>query len=241
MGQTTGSTPTSAAAHAPRVALALAAGVSLIVLRAPDVGLFSALFPSHPTRVRRADGGQLAVKASELQRFLFDWRIASLAIVVLLYVLSDGGKTLRLPSRESARGVLGVAAGWLVVVVFGAFVLHKGTVDYSTLQNALQFAAVGVLIEELLFRGVVFGLAEKAFAGTRIPAATAAIVISAALFGLGHLQYFGFSVATTWRLRSYTPLMGLVLGWLRSRTESIWPSVSVHAVGNVLAIVAGST
>jgi membrane protease YdiL (CAAX protease family) len=240
MGQSPNSLSTAASVRAPRFALVLAAGVSLVVLRAPDVGLFSALFPSQARAIARTRGAGAVVKPSDVQRFLFDWRVASVAIVALLYVLSDGGRTLRLPSRQSVRGVVGVAVGWLVVLSLGTFVWHKGTVEYSTLPNALQFAAVGVLAEELLFRGVVFGLAEKAFANTRIPAATAAIVISAVLFGLGHLQYFGFSVATTWRLRSYTPLLGLVLGWVRSRTESIWPSVALHAVGNVLARVAGS-
>lgn len=83
------------------------------------------------------------------------------------------------------------------------------------------------LIEELGFRGVMFG-------GLRgLLTARETIVVTAFAFALLHLSLPA--------LLTHVPL-GLYFGWLRSRSGSLWPGVFAHACHNlgviVLALVA---
>jgi membrane protease YdiL (CAAX protease family) len=51
------------------------------------------------------------------------------------------------------------------------------------------------------------------------------VVVTAVVFGVYHVEP-GPAAACT--------VMGLVLGWLRHRTGSIWPAVVMHATNNLL-------
>lgn len=81
-------------------------------------------------------------------------------------------------------------------------------------------------VEEVLFRGMLHG------ALTRHTAPWAAVVLSAAVFSLVHV---------TPLLMPYTLVLGLWLGWLHRRYESIIPSVVLHCCNNglVAAIALG--
>ena len=81
---------------------------------------------------------------------------------------------------------------------------------------------IAPVTEELLFRGVILG----AFANRYRP--WTAITVSALLFGLMHLNPYQFFGAFA---------LGLVLGWLRLRTRSLWPCVIGHAVFNAHGII----
>ncbi len=91
------------------------------------------------------------------------------------------------------------------------------------------------LVEEILFRGVVWRLLD------RVGGTTLALVGSAVAFGLGHLV-----VATEQARREQrsvvawvattvlaTTVAGLALGGLRLATGGIWASVGVHAAVNM--------
>lgn len=95
---------------------------------------------------------------------------------------------------------------------------------------------IGGLLMALLLGGVVAPVAEEVFfrgylqAGLRSRwGARWALVISSLLFALVHL-----SPATL------PPLfvMGLLLGYLYERTDSIWPSIILHALNNSMAFIA---
>lgn len=90
--------------------------------------------------------------------------------------------------------------------------------------------ALGVLpgvCEELLFRGAVLGLLERS--GNR----RLANVGQALLFGIAH----GMAVRLPW-----TFVFGLVLGWIRQRTDSLWPTIVLHTLFNTtLGLVALSS
>ncbi|MGH8184183.1 MAG: lysostaphin resistance A-like protein, partial [Rhodanobacteraceae bacterium] len=60
-----------------------------------------------------------------------------------------------------------------------------------------------------------------------------AIVASAVIFGCAHLPDFKFA----WYPVPSLILLGLVLGWLRVRTRSIWPSITLHATNNFIAML----
>lgn len=84
-----------------------------------------------------------------------------------------------------------------------------------------QASLVSPIAEETLFQGLLCaGLSQ------RMPPVLAGIV-SATLFGLGHLN--------PWGLPSYITL-GLVLAWVYYRTRNIWASITTHAVINLVIL-----
>ncbi|HWF57259.1 MAG TPA: CPBP family glutamic-type intramembrane protease [Candidatus Dormibacteraeota bacterium] len=95
-------------------------------------------------------------------------------------------------------------------------------------QGALPLAVVGVamiapLVEEIVFRGMVFGWLRG-----RTPIAWA-VVISAALFSLEHVGFL--------QLTLFLPIFaaGLVLATLYHHARSLWPSMLVHGTFNLVA------
>lgn len=78
-------------------------------------------------------------------------------------------------------------------------------------------------VEEMVFRGAILRSLLGTF-GNR----WAAILFSAALFAIVHMNPAQMPHAL---------LMGLLLGWLYSRTGSILPGVAVHWVNNTVAYV----
>ncbi len=80
------------------------------------------------------------------------------------------------------------------------------------------------LAEEWLFRGALFSRLE-AIHGTGV-----AIVASAAAFALFHLSPAHVVVAG---------LAGLALGWLRGRSERLWPCILAHGLHNALWLAGG--
>lgn len=86
------------------------------------------------------------------------------------------------------------------------------------------FLAVTVLtpiVEELTYRGVGFGL-------VRPYGVVLAIVGTGFLFGLTHGLLIGLPVLA---------FFGIVVGWLRSRTDSIYPAMLLHAAFNAVALL----
>lgn len=77
------------------------------------------------------------------------------------------------------------------------------------------------LPEELVLRGAVQGELRR-----RRWSNLAQVVLPAVLFALLHLPRHGLP-----GLATVAP--GLLFGWLRLRTGSIWPAVALHAAGNV--------
>lgn len=92
---------------------------------------------------------------------------------------------------------------------------------------ALLVVCVAPFVEELVFRGVLLsGLASRMHVGW-------AIVVTAIIFGCAHLPDFRFA----WYPVPALVLLGLVLGWLRVRTRSLWPSITLHATNNFVAVI----
>ena len=95
----------------------------------------------------------------------------------------------------------------------------------------VAFLVVAALIvpfaEEVLFRGYVYGR----LAGLVRP--TIAVVLSAALFAGAHTWSASTGSIT---LVMQTFAMGLVLGWVRQQSQSIFPSMIAHAGNNAFAL-----
>ncbi len=87
----------------------------------------------------------------------------------------------------------------------------------------LVLAALPAVMEEILFRGILHPLLEKAW-GRGV-----AILLSAACFSAYHLS----------REQILVPfLLGIALAWLRSTTGSLFPCVLAHALHNAISALA---
>ncbi|HET9818632.1 MAG TPA: type II CAAX endopeptidase family protein [Rhodanobacteraceae bacterium] len=92
---------------------------------------------------------------------------------------------------------------------------------------AVIVVCVAPVVEEVVFRGVLLsGLASRMRVGW-------AIVVSAVIFGCVHLPDFKFA----WYPVPALILLGLLLAWLRVRTHSLWPSITLHATNNFVAAI----
>jgi membrane protease YdiL (CAAX protease family)/uncharacterized RDD family membrane protein YckC len=97
-------------------------------------------------------------------------------------------------------------------------------------EGALWLAVIGValvapLVEEIVFRGMVFGWLRG-----RAPLVWA-VVISAALFSLEHIGFL--------QLTLFLPIFsfGIVLAILYHHARSIWPTVLVHGTYNLVGVL----
>lgn len=137
----------------------------------------------------------------------------------------------------------------VILVIAGFFMLGSeatgGVAQEITLERFLFDASYPNLVEEIVFRGFMLALLDRAF-GTRWQFAGArvgwGVVITAWLFGLVHgtgldvdgtpvvdLSYFGL-----------TFIAGLLFGWIRALTGSLWPAYLAHAApeaGILLALL----
>jgi len=89
----------------------------------------------------------------------------------------------------------------------------------------IAFLAVAILmpvVEEILFRGLLYGALER-----RLPTA-GSITVTALVFALCHFQ-----------LVFFIPLLGVgvLLGWARSKTGSIGLPILIHALNNGLSLL----
>jgi membrane protease YdiL (CAAX protease family) len=124
----------------------------------------------------------------------------------------------------------GLAAVYAVSLLYGLAVHSKQQEIISEFPRSagglVLFLLVAVvmapLFEEIFFRGFLFrGFAESW--GWVVGA-----IVSAAVFGLAHLQ-----------LDVFVPLfaLGFVLAWAYKRTGSLWTSISLHALFNLLSVM----
>lgn len=119
-----------------------------------------------------------------------------------------------------ASDVLTILLGRSIVPEFMARV-YATAVFTPLLWIALVVAAP--LFEETLFRGFLF----KGFQHSRV-GAIGAVVLTSLLFGVVHLQYDAYGIATA-------VAIGLLLGIARLKTESLYPPLAMHALLNLVA------
>jgi hypothetical protein len=138
-------------------------------------------------------------------------RAARLAVaaVVAIYVLEAIVSVIPLP--ESPGKEQGLAPTHWEAAHAGAFAA-----------NVVLFAVVAPIVEELTFRGL--GQSLLAFLG-RWPS----IVLVGLAFGIAHGLVEALLVLVPF---------GMALAWLRSRTDSVYPGMVVHALFNGVALAA---
>lgn len=88
---------------------------------------------------------------------------------------------------------------------------------------------IAPIYEELLFRGLIFGLISQATFKNKQTQAFWAIMISSVLFTLVHLQYDWFGLGLIF-------VLAVLLGWVRYRSGSIVIPIILHSINNGLAM-----
>ena len=91
--------------------------------------------------------------------------------------------------------------------------------------SLLVMAVLAPLVEEAVFRGLLYGWLAGRW-GT-----VAAWIVSSVLFAAAHVEPAHAILVLP---------LGLWFGWLRRRTDSLWPSLVAHAVNNGVAVVAAA-
>jgi membrane protease YdiL (CAAX protease family) len=148
------------------------------------------------------------------------------------------------PWLQSMREAL-VALGWaamLAAIIFPPFALgfvryfHARTLGWAPpprlLDTVLGQLVVVALPEEAFFRGYLQTALDRAWPpkfrvlGARLGAG---ILVSSAIFALGHLA----TIPAAARLAVFFP--SLVFGWLRARTGGIGAGLAFHAMCNLLS------
>lgn len=104
------------------------------------------------------------------------------------------------------------------------------TQRYELLLVYLTLAVLAPVAEELLFRGYLFGKL-RAYLSTTATIAVTAVVFSALHLGLGQLEKLQWNVAII------TLLLGVVLGVLRAKTNSVWAGIVLHMIQNTVAFI----
>ncbi|MAH17271.1 MAG: hypothetical protein CL960_02065, partial [Euryarchaeota archaeon] len=105
------------------------------------------------------------------------------------------------------------------VNLFGVFAIDLQPMLFISI---ISVAIAAPVIEELLFRGLV-----QDFFGEIYPK-WIAIFFTAAIFGLIHLNPFSI-INAFWG--------GMVYGYVRYETGSLWPSIFLHSMWNLHIIV----
>ena len=168
---------------------------------------------------------------------IVQYGIILVAVLAIARGISPGTLGLRRPDswrRAAGWTFLALASIWVIGAVLNLFLEageEQGLVpDAWESDRAAAFAAnfvvvalVAPFVEELTYRGLGFAAVQDAFG------VAAALVVTAVAFGLAHGLIVALPVLT---------IFGLILGWLRLRTKSLYPSIILHALFNGVALVA---
>lgn len=129
---------------------------------------------------------------------------------------------LSLPMTVGMVGLSSLVVGLTVLVVPSSDLIEQFSAQLeAALDGPLAKVAIGLypaICEEFLYRGIVLGLL------LRSGRPWLANVGQAALFAAAHV----LSVRLPW-----TFVCGLILGWIRMRTGSLWATMALHFVFNV--------
>jgi membrane protease YdiL (CAAX protease family) len=140
------------------------------------------------------------------------WRAVGRSLLALVVIVAAAGALSQFLDAGDEQGL--VPQGW------------DSARAAPFLANAAVVTLVAPFVEELLFRGLGYGLLRQ-FVGP-----WPAILVTGLAFGLAHGLVLGLPVLS---------VFGITLGWLRWRTGSVYPGMVVHALFNGAALAAAVT
>jgi len=140
------------------------------------------------------------------------------------------------PFKKVLSKILGLyALTWIINISYAIFLYQHGLTPpdtdvyakllgqatwYSLILNLFLAGILAPIVEETLFRGVVFGSLQRYFGKWT------AAVLSAVIFSALHLQAYGFFP----RL-----ILGLFLVYLYDKYKSLYPAIALHGLNNIVA------
>ena len=160
---------------------------------------------------------------------------AVLAVLCLAtYIVAARLIERRIPTELAANralpeGAAGIAIGIVLFAVVMAVLLAAGVyhpVGWGTtsgLANGLFFAVLAGIMEEILFRGLLFRLSSK------IVGTWGALIFTAGLFGLAHTLNPGATIGSSVAIALEA---GVLLGAAYAATQRLWVPIGLHAGWN---------
>ena len=173
----------------------------------------------------------------------WNWQGKVLEVAWVLALVFAGAFTAReigmatLPRRGSGRAI--AACCVLMVALPLTFFVAFGAREEPNAESFLFQATMPGLAEELVYRGVFLALCDRAFGRPwKVLGASVGwgVPLTALLFGVVHAVHVARSGDIHFDVVSGAgPLIGAVVGgWLRARTDSIWPLVLMHNASNLV-------
>ena len=178
--------------------------------------IFNLIFLGGTALVMGVGRGRFTLEQIGLRpvRWKKSWLVLALGLVVLMLPI---------------RGALGLLVEYLINGNLESLALRSQIVQpqgASWLSFVVTLLFVGILVpfsEELFFRGAIYTwLRERMLMWP-------AVLISSALFGLGHFDSLGVVAASF--------VMGVVNAVVFEKTRSIWVPFVIHAANNSLAVI----
>ena len=126
---------------------------------------------------------------------------------------------------QYALDLLMILVYFVMPGIFAQYVDLMKNLEINAANPVLMIFCVGIfgpLVEEVLFRGMVFGKLRRVFSFW--PAA----LISGAIFGLYHMNLVQ---------GIYAGVFGIILAYVFEKTETIWGSYLLHALFNLSSYV----
>ncbi len=139
--------------------------------------------------------------------------------------------------RKVWKGILALyVLTWILNLLYISYLIKQGFTPPQTdvynkllgnptlvtyLLNILLAGVLAPVLEETVFRGIVFGSLQTYF-GVR----TAAVISSLIFAGL-HFQLYGLFPRF---------ILGMVLGYLYHKHKSLYPSMALHSLNNIIAV-----
>jgi membrane protease YdiL (CAAX protease family) len=140
------------------------------------------------------------------------WSNLLIGIVAMVVVVMGWDLVSRLTGREVQPGFMGD-------------VLQSASADGALWLLVLAFCVAAPITEEFFARGFLYrGWSES------VLRPTGAILLSSLVWTALHLQYDWFFLGEVFSI-------GLVLGYIRYRSQSIWLTVLLHGLNNLAAVV----
>ena len=153
--------------------------------------------------------------------------------------LAGHAALVRCTGRSLAAAWALPTAGWSALLTAVAVAAVTASIMWPPAHQShidlVRITIVGVVGEEVLFRGLVWDVTQTAAArGGRWPD-FAALALTTVLFAVAHLQYDGFRLTAALAGQvGYALVAGVALGWARGKTGSLMPSILLHATGNAV-------
>ncbi|MGI5171139.1 CPBP family intramembrane glutamic endopeptidase [Spirillospora sp. CA-253888] len=175
-------------------------------------------------------GGQIAMAAKDNAVLSLVVGLVTAVLAVLVYAWAVRWSERRTPTEVAAEGAvtrtaLGMLLGaaWFAVVIgniaFNGGYRVEGFGEVAGPVGLIGFMAAASVTEELLFRGVLFRIAEERL-GTWW-----SLALTSALFGLMHMVN---PDATVWGAVAISLSAGVALAAVYAATRDLWVPIGLH-------------